>query len=213
MIGEYQSHRSTAPVSCALTRWDKTETITLTSWQSYNNQYSGIISGKDLLSWSCNDDVIVDTKLTSVVTSFDPSLLTKNNVEYLQRALPKLDVGQMSSAIAQFKITQPAPHVAIELYVPSTYKLSDIINAKQTDTYELPFTVEGGRWCRPDHYEVRFDRLFLYYSTLEANQSCRITIPILKAYSGSTITVPSKLYQMYDDSVYATIKPMMESVK
>jgi len=89
--------------------------------------------------------VIVDTKLTSVVTSFDPSLLTKNNVEYLQRALPKLDVGQMSSAIAQFKITQPAPHVAIELYVPSTYKLSDIINAKQTDTYELPFTVEGGR--------------------------------------------------------------------
>lgn len=49
----------------------------------------------------------------------------------------------MTDAIAQFKITQPAPHTAIELYIPASYKLSDVINAKQTNSYDLPFTVDG----------------------------------------------------------------------
>lgn len=211
MIGEYQSHRAGATISCTLTQWGKTQTITLTSWQSYQQQFDNINPDANLLERSCNGDIIIDSKVTSVITSFDPLLLTKHNVEYLQRAIPtKLEIGQISNAIAQFKITQSAPHVAIELYVPSTYKLSDIINAKNSNSYDLPFTVDGWYSCKPDHYEVRFDRLFLYYNNLEANQSCRITIPILKAYSGSTITVPSKLYQMYDDSVYATSEPTMK---
>lgn len=211
MLGVYRSHRSTAPISCTLTRANKQETITLTSWQSRIKTIDTIDPNNNLLERSCNDSVIVDSKLTSVMTTIPESMLTKHNVEYLQRAIPAwLQPGQMTDAIAQFKITQPAPHTAIELYIPASYKLWDVINAKQTNSYDLPFVVDGWYSCRPDHYEVRFDRLFLYYNTLEANQSCRITIPILKAYSGDVVIMPSKFYQMYDDSVYATVLPTIK---
>jgi len=208
MIAISQSHRDRQPVSCTITRADKQEQITLTWWQMWTKTFTDLPMQDHVVQWKCSNTVIIDSKFSAVMTQIPQSLLTKKNVEYLQWTLPHtIQPWQMGHAIAQFKINQPAPHTAIELYIPATYKLWDVINAKQTSSYDVPFTVEGSRWCRPDHYEVRFDRLFLYYNTLESNQSCRITIPILRAYHGESIMVPAKLWQMYDDSVYATQMP------
>jgi len=60
---------------------------------------------------------------------------------------------------------------------------------------EFPFVVSDPG-CYPDHWEVRFDRLFLYYENLPA-LTCDISIQALQSYSGNAITMPMRIYEMY----------------
>lgn len=95
--------------------------------------------------------------------------------------------------------------VAVELFVPSDYKLLDVISSNQPvppmDPYgygmiqQYPFDVSDPH-CLPRHWETRFDRLFLYYDVLEPG-TCDITIPALKAYNGSTTIMPMRVWEMY----------------
>ncbi len=212
IIAQYQQNHQTRPIACTITVDGKPQQITISSWSTHTMMIASSGSTKPLIEWKCDSSVIMDTKLDYGLLVPQTADLTRHNVEYLQWMIPSsgVKVGQTINAVAQFKITQPAPHTVVELYVPATLKLSDIVNKKESSSRNAPFTVEWNYNCQPSHYEVRFDRLFLYYDTLEANQSCRITIPAIVAYSGSTVSMSSKIWQMYDDSVYATQMPTIK---
>ncbi len=87
--------------------------------------------------------------------------------------------------------------MAVELFVPSDYKLLNVISSKQSQ--QVPFTTSDPH-CTPTHRETRFDRLFLYYDILEAGV-CDITIPALKAYNGTTTIMPMRVREMYKGKV------------
>lgn len=114
---------------------------------------------------------------------------------------PKATVGETVDIVGSFTTDLAGEQVAVELFVPSDYKLLDVISSKMPDDeYDygnsaLPFTVSH-RHCEPSHRETRFDRLFLYYDILEAGV-CDITIPALKAYNGTTTIMPMRVREMY----------------
>jgi hypothetical protein len=84
--------------------------------------------------------------------------------------------------------------VAVDLFVPADYKLLNIISAREKNEL-YPFTVSDSH-CYPDHWETRYDRLFLYYDVLPTG-TCDITIDALKAYNGNTTVMPFRVWEMY----------------
>ncbi len=51
--------------------------------------------------------------------------------------------------------------------------------------------------CYPSHYEVRFDKLFLYYDALSAGAGCRISFDTIKTHYGKVNVLPTQAFQMY----------------
>lgn len=104
--------------------------------------------------------------------------------------------------MASFVTDIAGEQVAVELFIPSDYKLIDVISSKKAQIEvgnrpinQYPFTTSDHH-CTPTHWETRFDRLFLYYDVLVPGV-CDITIPALKAYEGSTVIMPMRVWEMY----------------
>ncbi len=101
-------------------------------------------------------------------------------VENIQTILKKLSIGDTLTLLGNFQVKQDAKKVAISYYIPAGLRL---INPELThpDTHFSYYSPENNiiqfralnpdndSWysCWPDHMEVRFDRLFLYYSDLK----------------------------------------------
>gem|GEM_PF-3061897 len=115
---------------------------------------------------------------------------------------PTAKVGSKVDIVGSFATDLAGEQVAVELFVPSDYKLLEVISSKMPAKNEYGYTssptpfVVSDRHCQPTHRETRFDRLFLYYENLQAGV-CDITIPALKAYSGTTTVMPMRVWEMY----------------
>jgi hypothetical protein len=72
-------------------------------------------------------------------------------------------------------------------------------------SWSLRFTSIGNSssWynCYPSHYEVRFDKLFLYYDSLSAGAGCRISFDTIKTHYGKVNVLPTQAFQMYGAEV------------
>ena len=176
--------------------WEPTCSMKV-SWKAISwSVWSGSVTGDPTITRSCDKSIIADAQYTYGQLTVPP---IRKNVEYLRWRYGTWNIWQTINAKWQFKVAQPARDVAVEFYIPSTIKFLDLISQK---SYQ-PFEMQWWRWCQPDHYEVRFDRLFLYYRLLSPDVSCEVSIPWLVAYTWSAISVPSRIRQMYDDNVYA----------
>jgi len=199
----------TTPLTCRITHEGRTESVVVRPEGWWNRTYPLVDSTlRANFSWECPDSVLVESQLVGVMPQYTPEMLFSTGVEFLSWRLPDgLRPGQLGTAHAQFKISKPASHVVLEFYVPSIYALAESLYAKQNNPFALSFHVDGGWWCLPTHYEMRFDRVYLYYELLEADLSCRMRIPMIKSFDGSVVPLPSRLYQLYDDSVSARVLP------
>ena len=123
----------------------------------------------------------------------------------MERSLSDLQapIGSTVDLLGSFTTTVVGDQVAVEFFVPADYKLLEVISQRTASVSErgyrspppVPFTMSDPA-CQPTHRETRFDRLFLYYETLQPI-TCDIAIPVLKAYNGSTTVMPMRVYEMY----------------
>jgi len=56
--------------------------------------------------------------------------------------------------------------------------------------------------CYPDHYEVRFDKLFLYYDNLPTGAGCEVEFSLMKTHNGSIEILHHNLFEMYWSEVW-----------
>ena len=119
---------------------------------------------------------------------------------------PQANIGETLDINASWTTTIAGEQVAVEIFIPSTLKflqtISPLIKGDQGGFAEQnasPFTTSDYH-CQPSHRETKFDRLFLYYDTLPAT-TCDISIPALKAYKGTPVIQPMRVYEMYKGKV------------
>ena len=72
-------------------------------------------------------------------------------------------------------------------------------------TFTTTIPTANGSWysCRPTHFEVRFDKLFLYYDNLPVGANCTVTMRMMKTHDANTILMPSRLFEMYGHEVWS----------
>jgi hypothetical protein len=56
--------------------------------------------------------------------------------------------------------------------------------------------------CQPDHYEIRYDRLFLYYDDLPAGAGCEVDFSLIKTHNGVADVLSQELFEMYSPEVW-----------
>lgn len=156
----------------------------------------------------CDGLLLADMLVTYLPKQLEDVLGTENHVSNMQWSIsdPKASIGEAVDIFWSFSAALAGEQVAVELFVPSDYKLLDVISSKNKTNdsngyapVSLPFTVSD-QSCIPSHRETRFDRLFLYYDNLPVT-TCDISISALKAYSGSTTVMPFRVYEMYRGKV------------
>lgn len=157
---------------------------------------------------SCDSVLLADVTVRYLPEDLNTLVWTNSHVSNMNWSIsdPTAKVGQTVDIVGSFATDVAGEQVAVELFVPSDYKLLEVISSKMTsavsDPYmygytpeETPFAVSDPH-CQPTHREARFDRLFLYYDILEPGV-CDISIPALKAYSGTTTIMPMRVREMY----------------
>jgi hypothetical protein len=209
LMATVQSRSNNKAVRCSITHEWRTQTVTVLPIVWWSGEYMLVDGATSTdFSWTCADSIVVDTQMRGVMPSFTWWVLASTGVEYLSWRLPaSLNPGELWTARWAFKISSSAEHVGIEFFVPATYALRDILYPKKTDLYALPFSVHWWWGCTPTYYEMRFDRVFLYYEMLESNAACRIDVPMLRSFSWTIVPLPSRLFQLYDDRVGARAMP------
>ena len=158
------------------------------------------------VDWSCDSPLLADVAVSFLPKDLEKTLWAASHVSDMMWSIsdPTANIGAKVDIVGSFSTDLAWEQVAVELFIPSNYKLLEVISSKMPvwtpDAYgytpvQTPFTVSD-RHCQPTHRETRFDRLFLYYDTLQPGV-CDITIPALKAYSGTTTLMPMRVWEMY----------------
>ena len=103
-----------------------------------------------------------------------------------------------------FTTLEKADKLAVEFYIPSNYKFLKTIWKQNNTRWNKPFEVFGDGRCRWNitHYEVRFDRLFIYYNQLPSNTTCGFRIKTIKAFEWKTKIMPVHIFEMYKTNVW-----------
>ncbi len=149
-----------------------------------------------ITDWSCSQAILADVTVSFMPKDLSKTMGAASHVDWMQRSIsnPKAAIGEKVSIVWSFTTDLAWEQVAVDMFVPSDYKLLATISQKDDASY-FPFDVSDSH-CLPTHRETRFDRLFLYYDTLLPGV-CDITISALKAYSGSTTIMPMRVHEMY----------------
>lgn len=193
-------------VQCQITIGDKNQTVTVTREKPVtivekNTTQSAAIKRQ------CDSVVIADASVTYMPKNINDQLGAAQGVTKMNYSIenPQAPIGGVTNLIGSWTNTIAGEQVAVSIYLPATYKLVDTIaSMNTTDTNErwytqLPFDMSDYN-CMPDHWEVKFDRLFLYYDNL-APTSCDISIPMIKAYNGTATVMPMSIQEMYRGKV------------
>lgn len=152
-----------------------------------------------------------------------------NQVEYLDlnsfklKDLSLAHIGDIIPMTARFSVEEQATELAVIYNIPSnTYIINNI--GEQGSRYdcwdcyrgyydkndnnsknEISFvsTQSSQEWysCVPDHYEIRYDRLFLYYDELPADASCNIEFSLAKTHDGVSEMISQEIFEMYSPEV------------
>jgi hypothetical protein len=156
------------------------------------------------VDWTCDSPLLADIAVSFLPKEPTDLLWAENHVTDMERSIsdPAAAIGASVEIVGSFSTDLAGQQVAVEMFVPSDYKLLEVISTRNTTQLEesfvpdpLPFTVSDPH-CLPTHREARFDRLFLYYEVLQP-WVCDITISALKAYNGTTTIMPMRVWEMY----------------
>jgi uncharacterized protein YfaS (alpha-2-macroglobulin family) len=148
---------------------------------------------------SCESPVIADISYSYIPKKLDNQLWADTHVKGMNYSVsdPKAAIGDTVDISASWTTTLPGEQVAVEIFIPSTLKFLSTVNTQSESV--VPFTISDYN-CQPSHRETKFDRLFLYYDSLQAI-TCDISIQALKAYTGTPIIQPMRVYEMYRGKV------------
>lgn len=145
---------------------------------------------------SCDVPVMTDIIFSYVPKELKDQLWVDSYVSNMEYNISNISgaIGDLVDINTSRTTTIPGQQVAVEIFIPSTLKFLSTIQTQDTDT-AFPFTISDFN-CQPSHREIKFDRLFLYYEQLEAI-TCDVSIQALKAYNGTPVIQPMRVYEMY----------------
>jgi len=185
-------------IKCKVNINDVVKQIQFENTSKFNITFQDINALK--VKWDCSDDVLIDQKVNYIL----------KDLNYIKNQLHNLtgiswiytwgeniwDVGVWEWT---FKTLIEAHQLAVEFYIPSTYKFLATVSKREDN---LPFEI---RWnCRRHlkHYEVRFDRLFLYFDRLNKWDICSVKIKTIKAFNWKANLMPVHIWEMYKTKVW-----------
>jgi uncharacterized protein YfaS (alpha-2-macroglobulin family) len=190
-------------ITCTVKIWDKSQTITV-KWDQITTLIEKENSQNLGVDWSCDSALIADATVSYMPKNLKDQLGADQHVRQMNYSIanPNAKIGEVTTMIWSWTTTLAGEQVAVSIYLPATFKLVDTIaSMNQTTTTNprnisvLPFDMSDGN-CRPTHWETKYDRLFLYYDTLPPT-TCDVSIPVIKAYNGSTTIMPMSVTEMY----------------
>lgn len=194
-------------ITCRVSIGDTAQTVTVKRDQiSTINESS---TAQNLaVSWSCDSPVIADTSVTYMPKKLQDQLGASQHVTQMNYSIanPKAAIGEVTTMIGSWTTTMAGEQVVVSIYLPSTHKLLDTILSKNSpaammpwEMNSVPFDMSDDR-CMPTHRETKYDKLFLYYSTLPAI-TCDVSIPVIKAYNGKTTIMPMTVSEMFKGKI------------
>ena len=180
----------------------------------FENTYKFNINFQDIntikVKWDCSDDILIDQKVNYVLKDLN---YIKNQLHNLTGVSWTYTWGENIWDVGiwrwTFKTLTEANQLAVEFYIPSTYKFLNTISKKKNNWCD-------GRWCRDlpieinwscrrhlKHYEIRFDRLFLYFDRLNIWEgNCIVKIKTIKAFNWKANLMPVHIWEMYKTKVW-----------
>lgn len=167
-------------------------------------------SAKVPITFKASENIMMDIQLTYLPSASSNIPEQNNNVSNFSLTNPNskgINVGETTTLEGKFTLTQDAKHLAIDYQIPANYSIinTDFEKTISTQT-ENSSNGYGYVWdnCTPKHFEVRYDKLFLYYESLNAGASCTITFNVVKTHEGKTRMPFIRLFEMYDAVVYSS---------
>jgi len=170
------------------------------------------------LSWdiSCNESLLIEQKVNYVLQHLWKIKTELHNLTWVNWTYTGWNkIGQVWTWEWTFKVLKKSDKLAVEFYIPSNYKFLKTIGKQSYTRWDKPFELYGRKYeyswqtrydweCRwkLTHYEVRFDRLFLYFNELPANTSCTVQIKTIKAFEWKTSIMPVHIFEMYKTNVW-----------
>lgn len=194
-------------ISCEITVGDKKEHITVTASGTVFTQ--PIKNTTTQTKWACENPIVVDTMINYLPKDNNDLLGAKQHVTSMKYSIanPDAAIWETTKLIASFSTDLAWEQVGVNMYIPATFKLLDTIKPKSNifstslshlrDAYRdaQPFEVSDYQ-CTPDHWEVRFDRLFFYYDSLPPI-TCDISVKMIKSYDWDTTIMPMTISEIY----------------
>ena len=136
------------------------------------------------LSRTCDQLAIIGEKIERLpqdLTSIVPQAHEVDVLENIRENKNTDPLGSLKTMKASFAIDQDAEQLAVEFYLPSAYRFVATVSSAFVGNEKEPFEITGPRVCHPDHFEVRYDKLFLYYDQLRAGIRCDVSIEAIKS--------------------------------
>jgi len=175
-----------------------------------------------------NKNLLSSLKIEYIPESPSDFISKSNNIKELSlegttlKELNSAKVGDIINLKWKFKINDTAEQVAVVYNIPVYSYIMNTIgkNWSNYDCWDCRFyyydnnnaskneikfnklnNTEDWYSCRPDYYEIRYDRLFLYYEHLPKNASCEVEFTIMKTHVGVTNVLSSNFFEMYMPNV------------
>lgn len=149
------------------------------------------------------------------IFNFSAQLSWENKSWTLTEVLSNAEIWDKIDLIGEYKVDKNAEKVAIVYYIPANLNLINPNLSKQNYRYYEDSLINfqhinsqgqsNKYWydCVPDHFEVRFDRLFMYYSKINKDLTCKVKLKWIKTHDWKLNIMPSKLFEMYNTQVRA----------
>jgi len=181
------------------------------------------------ISLNSSDNLLYDLKIEYFPENINNLKTQENNVNLfelwaklwnettwwlIKEKLQKANIWDMIDFIWGFNLNKDAYHLAISFYIPSNVELlnpslnknSNILKFVNASKFNYTISDDKNRdWydCTPSHYEVRFDRLFLYYDKIKKDRLCKIIFKWVKTHDWAINIMLSKLFEMYNTNVWS----------
>ncbi len=162
-------------------------------------------------SWTCDSPVIIDQTVQWLPADISSIVAESKDVDLLETERDvenTTPIGMLDTLKTTFSIDNDAEQLAVEMYLPATHRFVATTSADFIAGGSIPFEVEGSYACQPNHFEVRYDRLFLYYDTMPAWTRCGISIQAIKSLTGKAGVMPTRVYEMYRARVFGNTTPL-----
>lgn len=201
-----------AAISCDIIHHGEKISLKIAPWEEMKHHQKDLDPAmKDISSsWSCDQFVIVDNTIERLPQDIHDIVPYSSSIDILENNWKAKNTDPLGSLVdmeTSFAIDQDAEQIAVEFYLPSAYRFVATVSAEWVGSEHMPFEIEWEYACRPDHFEVRYDRLFLYYDQLDAGVRCDIHIETIKSLSGKSRVMPSRLFEMYRTRVQGNTIP------
>ncbi len=196
-------------VSCEVTIDGKKHNVSVTSSGSIITQE--IKKTTSETTWSCDNPIVADLITTFLATDLNKLAGAAQHVNQMKYTIVNstAKIGDTTDLVASFTTDLAGEKIGINIYIPATFKLVDTIQAQGRSSIfgqsrweydygfgtQLPFKLSD-YGCTPNHWEINYDKLFLYYDSLPPI-TCDVSIPLLKAYNGNTTIMPMSVSEIY----------------